>query len=84
MSLASFDDQIRAEIRSAIEAALPGAAVDVVPTSPGHFEIRVVSDAFAGKRRLEQQQLVYAAIAPLMTGDAAPVHAIDRLETVTK
>jgi acid stress-induced BolA-like protein IbaG/YrbA len=84
MSLASFDDQIRAEIRSAIEAALPGAAVDVIPTSPGHFEIRVASDAFAGKRRLEQQQLVYAAIAPLMSGDSAPVHAIDRLETVEK
>jgi hypothetical protein len=24
--------------------------------------------------------MVYAAIAPLMAGDAAPVHAIDRLD----
>jgi hypothetical protein len=28
-----------------------------------------------------QQQRVYAAIAHLMKGDAAPVHAIDRLLT---
>jgi acid stress-induced BolA-like protein IbaG/YrbA len=28
---------------------------------------------------VKQQQAVYAAIAPLMAGDAAPVHAIDRM-----
>jgi len=31
---------------------------------------------------LQQQQLVYGAISHLMTGDAAPVHAIDRLLTL--
>jgi hypothetical protein len=30
---------------------------------------------------VRQQQLVYGAIAHLMKGDAAPVHAIDRLQT---
>jgi hypothetical protein len=30
---------------------------------------------------IESHRLVYAAIAPLMAGDAAPVHAIDRLKT---
>jgi acid stress-induced BolA-like protein IbaG/YrbA len=69
------------EIRRAILAALPGARVEVAAGSPGHFEIRVVSAAFAGQSRLRQQQLVYGAIAPLMQGDAAPVHAIDRLQT---
>jgi acid stress-induced BolA-like protein IbaG/YrbA len=44
----------------------------------------VVSDAFEGKSRVRQQQMVYAAITPLMTGDAPPVHAIDRLETVAE
>ena len=47
----------------------------------GHFEIEVVSDAFAGLPRVKQQQLVYGAIAPLMAGDSAPVHAIDRMVT---
>jgi stress-induced morphogen len=50
-------------------------------TSPVHFEIEVESAAFAGKPRVRQHQLVYAAIAPLMAGDTAPVHAIDRLDT---
>jgi stress-induced morphogen len=43
----------------------------------------VVSAAFAGLPRVRQQQKVYAAIAHLMAGDAAPVHAIDQLITKT-
>ena len=69
------------QLREAIAEALPGARIEVTPTSPGHFEILVVSGAFAGRSLVEQQQLVYRAIAPLMSGDAAPVHAVDRLQT---
>ncbi|MEE2677197.1 MAG: BolA family protein [Myxococcota bacterium] len=68
------------QLREAIEAALPGSEVEVRCGSAGHFEIRVRSEAFAGKPTVRQHQLVYAAIAPLMSGDAPPVHAIDRLE----
>jgi acid stress-induced BolA-like protein IbaG/YrbA len=68
-------------LRAAIAEALPGARIEVTPTSPGHFEILVASEAFAGKPLVRQQQLVYGAIAPLMAGDAPPVHAIDRLRT---
>ena len=49
-------------------------------TSAGHFEIHVESEAFEGKNRVAQHQLVYGAITRLMTGDAPPVHAIDRLD----
>ena len=69
-----------ADLQRSIEAAIPGARVEVNPASPGHFEIRVVSEVFADRSRVQQQQLVYGAIAHLMKGDAAPVHAIDRLE----
>jgi len=72
------------QMRAAIEAALPGAAVEVALNSPGHYQIRVVSKAFAGASRLRQQQMVYAAITDLMKGDGAPVHAIDRLETLVE
>ena len=41
--------------------------------------VAVVSTAFEGKRILEQQRLVYSAIAHLMAGDTAPVHAVDRM-----
>jgi acid stress-induced BolA-like protein IbaG/YrbA len=69
-------------IRTCILEALPGAEVGVTAGGPGHFEIRVVSDAFADKNRVKQQQLVYGAIAHLMSGANAPVHAVDRLECV--
>ena len=71
------------DLRRSIEAAIRGARVEVRAASPGHFEIRVVSEEFADRSRVQQQQLVYAAIAHLMKGDAAPVHAIDRLQTET-
>ena len=69
------------DLERAIAAAFPGARVDVHANSPGHFEIRVVSATFANQSRVVQQQRVYGAIAHLMKGDAAPVHAVDRLIT---
>ena len=73
-------DEIVRQLREAIESALTDAEVEVRSGSPGHFEIRVRSEAFAGKPTVRQHQLVYAAITHLMSGDAPPVHAIDRLE----
>lgn len=83
MGLPLYDsaEAVAAGLRDAIRAALPDAAVEVAPGSPGHFALSVVSQAFAGKSMVQQQQLVYRAIAPLMKGDGAPVHAIDRLQT---
>jgi acid stress-induced BolA-like protein IbaG/YrbA len=74
--------RVTQQLKSAIEAALPGARVDVRAASPGHFEIRVVSEAFRDKSRVDQQRLVLGAIAPMMQGDAAPVHAVDQLQTL--
>jgi acid stress-induced BolA-like protein IbaG/YrbA len=77
---ASWAD-VAAGLRKAIEAALPGAAVEVSAGDPGHFQIRVVAEAFRGKSMVQQQQMIYAAIGHLMRGDDAPVHAIDRMQT---
>jgi acid stress-induced BolA-like protein IbaG/YrbA len=70
-----------AAIRAAILEKIPGADVQVAPGSGGHFTIDVVSPVFAGKGLLESQRLVYGAIAHLMKGDGAPVHAVDKLTT---
>lgn len=70
-------------IRSAILEKIPGANVVVDAGAGGHFTIEVVSPVFAGKNMVESQRLVYGAIAHLMKGDAAPVHAIDKLTTKT-
>jgi stress-induced morphogen len=70
-------------LKEAITKALPEAQVNVRNPSGGHFEIAVVSPAFAGKSPVAQQRLVFSAIAHLMKGDAAPVHAIDKMDLRT-
>jgi acid stress-induced BolA-like protein IbaG/YrbA len=74
-------DVVAERLRECIEEALPGARVEVESGGAGHFALDVVSAGFAGRSRVAQQQLVYAAIAHLMKGADAPVHAIDRLTT---
>jgi acid stress-induced BolA-like protein IbaG/YrbA len=69
-------------IRTAILEAIPEAQVEVSAGGSAHFEIRVEAGVFEGLGRVAQQQLVYGAIAPLMSGSNPPVHAIDRLECV--
>ena len=70
-------------IRLAILEKIPDAAIVVEPGSAGHFTIQVVSPVFSGKNMVESQRLVYGAIAHLMKGDGAPVHAVDKLTTKT-
>ena len=72
-------EEVARDLAQAIRTALPGALVDVQIGGAGHFELAVTSSAFAGQSRVKQQQTVYAAIAHLMAGDSAPVHAIDRM-----
>lgn len=74
-------DGVAERMAEAIRVALPGAAVEVAARGAGHFEVSVAADAFRGRSAVQQHQMVYAAIAPLMAGDAPPVHAIDRLST---
>lgn len=74
---------VTAQLRAALERAFPGDTIEVASDSPGHFSLRIVSAAFAGMSRIRQQQIVYAAIEPLMAGASAPVHAIDKMTTLT-
>jgi acid stress-induced BolA-like protein IbaG/YrbA len=76
-------EEVAEKIREAIANAIEGAQIDVNMRGPGHFEISVVSDVFEGRNRVQQHQLVYAAITDLMSGAQAPVHAVDRLECRT-
>jgi acid stress-induced BolA-like protein IbaG/YrbA len=73
-------EEIAEQMRTRIAEAIPNAQVEITPGGPGHFEIKVVSEAFEGKNRVQQQQLVYGAITDLMAGRTPPVHAVDRLE----
>lgn len=78
----SFQGSVPDAIRDAIVGKLPGARVEV-QGGGGHYTIEVVSPAFEGLGRVEAQRLVYGAIAHLMAGSDAPVHAVDTLRTKT-
>jgi stress-induced morphogen len=56
------------DIRRAIEAAMPGARVQVADTTGAgdHFEVQVSAAVFTGKTPVEQHQLVYGALDDLM------------------
>ena len=74
-------EDIAKQLHEAIATKLPDARIEVSIGSPGHYSLHVSSAEFAGKRAVAKQRLVYSAIAHLMGGDDAPVHAIDRLTT---
>lgn len=58
------------DIEQLIKAALPDATV-VIEDLAGdgdHYAARIVSEAFRGKTRLQQHQMVYAALQGNMGG----------------
>ncbi len=68
-------------VREAVATAIPGADVRVEGGGGGHYTLDVVSPSFEGASMIAAHRRVYASIAHLMKGDAAPVHAIDTLRT---
>ena len=62
------------ELTRRIEAALPGARATVRTFSgPDHFQAEVEAPQFEGKSRVEQHQMVYAAVGERLGGE---VHAL--------
>jgi stress-induced morphogen len=64
-----------AEIEALIKAALPDAVVEIqdLAGDGDHWAARVTSAAFAGKNRVQQHKMVYAAIGERMGGE---LHAL--------
>ena len=74
-----------AQLRVALERAFTPRSLEIVDDSArhaghagagsgGHYRVTLVADAFRGRSRLERHRLVYAAVAPLMSGS---VHALN-------
>jgi stress-induced morphogen len=68
-----------AELKSTIEAALPGSTAEVESPDDVHFSARVVSDRFAGMTRVQQHQLVMSLFEGRLGGE---IHALS-LKTET-
>ena len=67
------------DVKARIEAAIPEATAEVESADNVHFNARVVSSAFAGRSRVEQHRMVYAAFDGELGGD---IHAL-QLKTET-
>jgi stress-induced morphogen len=62
-------------VRSLLLSAFPHSQVELTDLTgtQDHLQATVVSPAFAGKTRIEQHKMVYAALGDLMNG---PIHAL--------
>jgi len=68
------------EVVAMIRQSMPDADVQVnVYSGDDHFEMQVISAAFAGKSRIKQHQMVYAALGDQMK---QAIHAL-ALKTLT-
>jgi acid stress-induced BolA-like protein IbaG/YrbA len=70
--------QLTETIRLAISQGLPDAHVEVGGDGH-HFEALIVSEAFAGRSRIDRHRLVYAALGDRMRQE---IHALS-MRTVT-
>jgi len=63
------------EIEHLIREAFPDAEIDIRDTAGDgdHYMAKIVSSAFAGKSRVQQHQMVYAALKGRMGGE---LHAL--------
>lgn len=68
------------QVEAMIKAELPDAQVSALSSDGEHFDVTVVSSQFAGKRRVQQHQLVYGAVKQAMASEA--IHALS-LNTFT-
>ena len=67
------------DLKQRIEAAIPGARVEVVDLTGGgdHFRARVIAPEFGAMSRIEQHRRVYQVFGEEIGG---PIHALS-LET---
>ncbi len=70
------------EVVDMIHQSIPDAVVKVnVYSGDDHFEMRVISASFAGKSRIQQHQMVYAALGDQMK---QAIHALALKTSIPK
>ena len=64
------------QVEAMIKAGLPDAQVEVQDLTGGgdHYQVTVVSSQFAGKKLVQQHQLVYGTLQQAMSTEA--IHAL--------
>ena len=66
------------EIERLILATFPDAKVEIrdLAGDGNHYAATVVDESFRGKNRVQQQRMVNAALAEILQGQNAPLHAL--------
>lgn len=64
------------EIEALLREAFPDARITVTGSDGVHMGAEVVTEAFRGKNRVQQQRMVYAALKGKMDGPAGELHAL--------
>lgn len=66
------------EIERLILEAFPGAKVEIrdLAGDNNHYAASVVAEEFRGLNRVQQQRMVNKALAPILEGSNAPLHAL--------
>lgn len=66
------------EIERLIRDAFPGAQVEVrdLAGDGNHYAATVIAEEFRGKNRVQQQRMVNQALASILEGPDAPLHAL--------
>ena len=82
--MGTASEPLTATMRATLERAFAPSALEIVDDGArhaghkeagrGHFRVRLVSEAFRGRSRLERHRMVYAALAPLLERS---VHALN-------
>jgi BolA protein len=80
-----MNELVMAQLRSALEQAFAPSTLEIDDDSAahaghpgarsgGHYRVKLVAEAFRGRSSLERHRLVYAAVAPLLSGS---IHALN-------
>jgi len=66
------------EIERLIKASFPEAEVTITDTAgdQNHYAATIIDEAFRGKNRVQQQRMVNEALAEILDGPTAPLHAL--------
>ena len=67
-----------AEIEKLIRAGFPDAEIEIrdLAGDGNHYAASVIDESFRGKSRVQQHQMVYAALQGKMDGPAGELHAL--------
>jgi acid stress-induced BolA-like protein IbaG/YrbA len=68
------------QVEALIKEKLPDAQIQALTPDGEHYEVTVISSLFEGKARVQQHQMVYGAVQPVM--DSGVLHAMS-LKTYT-